>query len=236
MDDPNQPQPQPQPNTNSSPLSNYPPMGTMSIGTPTDGVPPTVKPLAEAPNPAPAPAPTTPMPTPMPTPTSSPLPPTPVPTTFGDNHIPEKKHNKTGLIVAIAVIGVLLLGGIIAAVIISNGNGTIVCTSDFTEQNINFHTEHTVNFVMYHADKGSTYQKITFPYHITERYANEYREGLQKQGTSDMFDNLTVRLEGNSIITEGDIRITKLSKNQIGKSKDEVIDIFKEEGFVCRDK
>jgi hypothetical protein len=170
-----------------------------------------------------------------PMPSSAPIP-TVVPTTYGDNHMPEGKHNKTILIIIIAIVGLLILGGIIVWIIISNGNSVLSCSNTITEQNVTYYTEFTVNFKMYVADSGSAYQKITFPYHINERYAREYRSTLNKEGISGQYDDLNVRLEGNSIITEGSLQITNLNENRIGKSKEEAIQIFQEEGFTCKEK
>ena len=218
---PTNPQPTPPNPPVASPFSNYPPMGTMTIGTPAGAMgttPQQPQPQGAAPMPSSAPIPTV------------------VPTTYGDNHMPEGKHNKTILIIIIAIVGLLILGGIIVWIIISNGNSVLSCSNTITEQNVTYYTEFTVNFKMYVADSGSAYQKITFPYHISERYAEEYREALKQSETDSLYDTLSVRIDGNSIITEGSLRITNLGKNRIGKSKEEVIDILKEDGFACREK
>lgn len=218
---PTNPQPNPATSPAASPFSNYPPMGTMIIGTPAGAMSTTPQ--------QPQPQGTAPMPS------SAPIP-TVVPTTYGDNHIPEEKHNKVILIIVLAIVGVLALAGIVIGIIFANSGGTISCTSTITENNITYYTEYTVNFKMFVADSGSAYQKITFPYHINERYAREYRSTLNKEGISGQYDDLNVRLEGNSIITEGSLQITNLNENRIGKSKEEAIQIFQEEGFTCKEK
>ena len=218
---PTNPQPNPATSPVASPFSNYPPTGTMIIGTPAGAMgttPQQPQPQGAAPMPSSAPIPTV------------------VPTTYGDNHTPEEKHNKVILIIVLAIVGVLVLAGIVIGIIFANSGGTISCTSTITENNITYYTEYTVNFKMFVADSGSTYQKITFPYRINERYAQEYRNALNKEGTSGQYDDLNVRVEGNSIITEGSLRITNLNKNRIGKSKEEAIQIFQEDGFACKEK
>ena len=105
-------------------------------------------------------------------PSSAPIP-TVVPTTYGDNHMPEGKHNKTILIIIIAIVGLLILGGIIVWIIISNGNSVLSCSNTITEQNVTYYTEFTVNFKMYVADSGSAYQ-----YH---QVAHVRQQGYQLQ-------------------------------------------------------
>lgn len=199
------------------PFSELPPMGTMQIGVPAgatgdgQGLPPT---------PPPAPA--------------APITPQPVPTTYGDNHVSAKKHNKTTLIIVLSVVGFFAIGGIALAIYFFSGNKSLLCEQNLTENNITYHTEWTINFVAHHVENGKVYQKITFPTKVPNLYVDQYKKALQQQGGND-FDSINVYSDGDkSIIAEGAASVNHLTHR--GKNYDEVKKAMTSEGFTCKDK
>ncbi len=198
-----------------APFSELPPMGTMQIGTPA-GATGDGKGLPETPTPPPAP-----------------VTPQPVPTTYGDNHAPAAKRNKTLLIVILSVVGLFLIGGIVFGIYILSGTKSITCEHNSTEGNISLKIEWTINFVAHHVENGKIYEQMTFPNKVPNLYVDQFRKALQSEYGSD-YDSIKVYSDGDkSIIAEGEVSVNHLK--QRGKSYDEVKKMFIDEGYTCKD-
>ena len=192
-------------------------MGTMQIGTPAgatgDGKGLTPEQLASPP----------------------PVTPQNVPTTYGDNHVPAAKRNKTLIIVISIVAGFFAIAGIILAIVLINGNKQLSCELNDSAGNITNHVEFNINFVFYRVDNAHIYQKITLPTKVSNLYVEQYRKALEAQDTENDFADLKVYSDGDrSIIAEGTAKVNRLTRR--GKSIDEVKDLMKDEGYTCKEK
>lgn len=171
----------------------------------------------------PAPSPTLPaQPTPTPV---QPFTPTPI----TDNA--EKKRTKIITIIGI-IVAVLAVIGVVAAIVVAKGSNSISCSQTTTEDNITIYTEHTIHFVLYRANTAETYQKISFPYKIDQRYADEYRAAINRE-SSDQFNSVDISVDNKDLIVKATSSVNWLT--HYGKSKDEIVSNFKSDGYTCKD-
>ncbi len=212
----------------SDPFADLPPMGTMQIGSPVSGTPPTTEPLPTA---ITSSEPATPSPTPQPAPIATPAP-TPIPNTDE----PKKKSKQTFIVIIIVVF--CFIGTCLGSLLVKQllRDRSVTCTASYTEDNIPVTLESRMNFSANQITSATLRAELTMPYKVTQKILKQYEQAAQELARSGN-ENVTVSSQV-SIKDSNIIVIDTAYTYKAGASYQEAMDMINKQSstpMTCKD-
>lgn len=210
----------------SDPFADLPPMGTMQIGNPVSGTPPTTEPLPTAITASES--------TPSPTPQPAPIP-TPAPVSNIDE---TKKKSKQTLIIVVATIFCFIgtcFGGFLVKQLFL-GDKSVTCTASYTEDDIPVTLESHMDFSANHITSATLRAELTMPYKVTQKILKQYEQAAQELARSGN-ENVTVSSQV-SIKDSNIIVINTAYTYKAGASYQEAMDMINKQSptpMTCKD-